>query len=263
MSLGLAIKVPDGLVLAVESRIMVTQTDASGQIINKGMYDNATKLLSFKNHDIVGAVTYGLGHIGLRAHSWYLWELNKSLGKNRLPVYDFAQKLSDFFMKKWNLPAPQDYKGEQMSLLIAGFNKDEPDGHVYLLELPSKPEPIEQLQGIFSMSIGGQQEIATRLLNGIDTTLLNIINTFQDISEQNKQKIRDEIPKVAMQIPWNFLPLQDSVNLAVFIIQTTIKAQQFVLTDRGCGGAIHVCTITKDEGLKHILETIDPKFSIS
>ena len=169
MSLGLAIKVPDGLVLAVESRITVTQTDESKQIvIGKGTYDNNIKLLSFKRpHDYVGVVTYGLAHIGFRPLSWYLSELNKYLGKNRLSVDDFAQKLSDFFMKKWNLPTPQDYKGEQMSFLVAGFNKDEQDGHIFLLELPLKPEPVEQIKDIFQCRLVDKEKSLADYLTGL------------------------------------------------------------------------------------------------
>ena len=71
MSLGVAIKGPEGIVLTADSRITL-EAQREGGLPLPVNFDNATKLLSFsKPHNFVGAVTYGAAVIGSRtAHSF-------------------------------------------------------------------------------------------------------------------------------------------------------------------------------------------------
>ena len=80
MSLGLAFKGAEGIVLAADSRVTLTaaiQPPAGAvgapTMLLPSTYDNATKLLRIHGQDYVGAVTYGAGAIGAKeprtAHS--------------------------------------------------------------------------------------------------------------------------------------------------------------------------------------------------
>src|ERR1043166_7161045 len=111
MSLGIAFKGSEGIVLAADSRVTLTvqqPTPVAGQIVLlPATFDNATKLLKVKGQEHVAAVTYGVGALGQAeprtAHS-YLPEFETELAVadvQRLGVQDFAQRLSDFFMQKW------------------------------------------------------------------------------------------------------------------------------------------------------------------
>ena len=70
MSLGIAFKGPEGIVLAADSR--VTLLTPSPQMLNlppmllPSTYDNATKLLRISEQKYIGAVTYGVGSIGIK-----------------------------------------------------------------------------------------------------------------------------------------------------------------------------------------------------
>ena len=99
MSLAVAFKASEGIVLAADSR--VTLTDFKGQWVRTGnpnnwlvpaTYDNATKLLTVSGQKYVAASTYGVGVIGLQeprtAHS-LLPEFEAKLAPNRLSVEDF------------------------------------------------------------------------------------------------------------------------------------------------------------------------------
>ena len=66
---------------------------------------------------------------------------------------------------------------------------------------------------------------------------------------------REKVLKaLGMPIPYQFLPLQDSVDLAIFLIKTTATLQGFSAGVRGVGGAIDVATITRTEGFRAIQE---------
>ncbi len=77
MSLGIAFKGPEGIVLAADSRVTINAekriTD-NLTLVLPNTFDNATKLLKVNGYDNVGAVTYGLGAIGVKeprtAHSF-------------------------------------------------------------------------------------------------------------------------------------------------------------------------------------------------
>jgi hypothetical protein len=53
-------------------------------------------------------------------------------------------------------------------------------------------------------------------------------------------------------IPYEILPLQDCVDLATFLIRTTISAQNLAVDVRGVGGTIEVATITRTDGLEWV-----------
>ncbi len=53
-------------------------------------------------------------------------------------------------------------------------------------------------------------------------------------------------------IPFAFLPLQDCVDISIFLIRTTATIQSWITGVRGVGGAIDVAMITRTEGFKAV-----------
>ena len=144
MSLGIVVKGPEGLVLAAESRITLSAQAPEGPPIHVN-YDNANKLLSFKNpHNYIGVVTYGLGAIGLRSAASYIPEFEANLPDDRITIREFAEKLSEFFMSQWEHEMGNNYRGPPMVFVVAGFNEREPYGQVYSVDIPSKPDHLKE-----------------------------------------------------------------------------------------------------------------------
>lgn len=259
MSIGLVIKSPEGLVLSAESRITLSlqRPSPSGVINSTVTYDNVHKVLNFGSlpdpHSFVGVVTYGLGGIGIRSAYSFIPEFQASLPATRLTVRDFSQALSNFFMQQWNnanIPTP--YQGPPMTFVIGGFNDGEPYGRVYVVDIPSSPTPIEQQANTFGITWGGQREIVDRLVNGYDAQAIGLVQNALGLNAQQIQQLANSLSPLQMQIPIAFMPLQDCVDLAILFIRTTIEAQRLTAGIRGCGGAIDIATITRNEGLRFI-----------
>lgn len=53
-------------------------------------------------------------------------------------------------------------------------------------------------------------------------------------------------------IPWQLLPLQDCVDVAILAVKTTAEIQKFVTDIRGVGGPIDVAVITKTDGFRYL-----------
>jgi hypothetical protein len=262
MSLGIVIKVPEGLVLAAESRITLAaqMNTPTGKQQLPVYFDNATKLLSFSSpNKTVGVVTYGQAVIGKdnpRTAASFIPEFEASLSKERLSVLDFAKKISEFYLKQWNSSMPPiDKIGPlpNMTFVVAGFNIDDVYGQVYVIEIPRNPEPKERsVNNDFGITFGGQQEIVSRIIMGYDIRLPMVLINELNLSEEHKTKLNKILSQFAFPIPLQVLALQDGIDLAHFFIQTTMDAQKLSMGLRGVGGAIDIAIIKRNKPLKFI-----------
>lgn len=264
MSLGIVFKGPEGIVLAADSRVTINAERPIGPtktLILPSTFDNATKLLKVNGHEYVGAVTYGLGAIGMNeprtAHS-FLPEFEVALAKKakkRCSVEEFAKELSEFFMTQWKTEMPQDYKGDPLIFLIGGYDEGAAYGKVFQVTVPYQPKPLEQSagQGVFGITWGGQYEILVRILSGLDPNLTAAIKDKLKLTDAQKKELDEFLPQAFnLSIPYQFLPLQDCVDLSIFLIRTTIELQKWMIAVRGVGGMIDVATITRTEGFKYV-----------
>jgi len=260
MSLGVVIKGPEGVVLAADSRVSLEAHVvgiANPLFIN---YDNASKLLTFgKPHNSVAAVTYGVAVIGQRTAHSFLPELENVLEtkhpKEAATVDEYANIIRDFYTDRWNDVMPQDYQGPDMTFIVGGFDPGAAYGKVYVIGIPHNPGPTPRNVGDdeFGMTWGGQLQIATRLIHGYDPALPALLKQHLSIDDQAWATLQPELAKaVELGVPYNVLPLQDCVKLAIFLIRTTITAQSLAVALRGVGGFIDVATITRTEGLRYV-----------
>ena len=261
MSLGIAFKGPEGIVLAADSRITITTKTGlpEGQVqVTQSAYDNATKLLRSKQQTHVGAITYGMGAIPTpsprSAHS-FMPEFDAWIAtESRLSVEDFAKKLSQFFLDQFTLGGNQAQPGNDMFFFVGGYDLHDTFGKIFEFRIPNAPTPVERHHGAFFGAVwGGQHEYVDRLVNGFDTNLPTLAQTVLGLTEEQKEYLSTNLAtNFGSNIPWVFLPLQDCIDLTIFLIRATITMQQFLIGIRGVGGAIDVAVITQAEGVKEL-----------
>jgi hypothetical protein len=272
VSLGIAFKGAEGIVLAADSRVtlmamIMVEPQAAGQPAPQATtlpatFDNATKLLRVAGQKSVGAVTYGVGAIGQKqprtAHSFmpeFEAELAKKGDGTQIPVQKFAEELSSFFLRQWKAQGMpmQSSPPADMVFLVGGYDKDEPYGRVFDIFIPSRPEPREVHANDFGMVWGGQKEYTDRLIAGFDPNLPGLVQSILKLSDEQRDALHKQLTgQLQAPIPFQFLPLQDCVNLSILLIRTTIAIQTFLVGIRGVGGAIDIATITRTEGLRPI-----------
>ena len=256
MSLGVVVKGPEGVVLAADTRVTINAQSSRLAVPILVNFDNATKLLTFGDkHNFVAAVTYGDAIIGGRTASSFLPELAHALGEARLSVFEYAMRVSSFFLDRWKEAGkPTDEAADGMKFILAGYNESDPYGEVYVFNVPNAPDPIPQKKGTqFGMNWGGQLDIASRLIHGYDPILPSLMAEQLDIPQDRIEDARNALqPKLEHRIPFGMLPLQDCVDLATFLVRTTITAQRFAITVRGVGGSIDVVAITRTKGVEWI-----------
>ena len=254
MSLGVVVKGPEGVVLAADSRVTLeARSSVTGAAPLLVTFDNASKLLSFgEPHSYVGAVTYGTAVLNLRTAHSFLPELQDWLPKKRVDVETFAKSLSDFFLEQWKSAGAKDTT--PMSFVVAGYDPGAAYGSVYMFDIPSQPTPRERNPGNeFGMTWGGQIEFITRLIRGYDLAVIPLLADKLKQSQAEVHKLLESCaPMLEFRVPYQVLPLQDCVDLATFLIRTTVTAQTLSVGVRGVGGPIEVAYIRRTHPLKFI-----------
>jgi hypothetical protein len=262
VSLGIVFKAPDGVVLAADSRATLFRplpVPAGGQLMLPAHFDNATKLLQFAKQPHLGAVTFGAAVIGQthpRSAQSFLPEFEATLPEDELKVEDFAQRLSEFYLRQWgdaNMPDPAP---DSMVFGVAGYDPGSLHGTIFEISIPSAPTPRQVIpDDVYGAWWGGQRNYVDRLINGFDERVFGVLFDYFKVPEESRDpKALDTHLKANLgaPIPWQFLSLQDCVSLSAFLIRTTIGIQGWTVDVRGVGGAVDVATITPMNGFKAI-----------
>jgi hypothetical protein len=214
MSLVVAVKGPQGIALATDSRRVLKGGD------RYVTFDNEEKLWQLQSH--AGAAFYGYGGLGCR-----LAPLREAfaaeLPPERLSVEEVAQRLGGFLGRH----------PHRLIATVAGYDEDG-TAHVFVVDAPDQLKPIEHHAGGVGITWGGQREFVDRLLVGYDARLSEALDGV------------DGLAGLAMSIPLDRITLQGAVELASFLVELTREAQRFITGICGVGGSIDVATVAGD-----------------
>jgi len=254
MTLTIAIKSAEGIVLASESRATVDVRRHLFDNAKFGYYDSTHKLLPFRSpNTFAGALAYGVGTVNRRTAYHLLPDFEAQLPPERLSVEALANRLSSFLLNLWPAKRQANLREPDMGFAVAGYNEGEAYGRLYTFLIPSKPTPTEQFSEpeAVGMIHGGYGRIVDRLLRGYDETLLSVVTGMGPFSEDQRTTLPGLLEdNNDLIVPFESMPLQACVDFAVFLIRTTIDAQRFSVGLRNCGGPIEVATITRHMGLQ-------------
>lgn len=232
MSIMCAVFVPDGIVMATDSRqtvgianvqvkpgaLPVMQPGEPG-LLNRmeqpgkpqmtpvfTQSDNTQKLMLLSKVN-VGISACGIGILDGKTVSDYIrsFEIEEVTTGDSVTVV--ANKLHKYAMKFF----------PQVNFFVCGYDEDEP--YVYTVNKEVKRSNIENGKMRYSSIWSGEQAAITKLLNG----------------------------KPQMMINHALMPLKDAVDFAEFLVDLTIKTQRFEFKPATCGGPIDILILTKDD----------------
>lgn len=249
MSLAITVVTPEGVVQAADSRVSIPINVTEG-VISYSSFDNATKLLAFEEPNLhVTVATYGAGTIGARTAHSFIKEFQDTLPSNRLTVKKFAEKLQEFYKARWD-EVENNPQTSPMIFQVAGINANKQFGELYIVSVPGDDPPQKVISaGDFSLYYGGDKPIVERLVQGRDYRIDAKIIENEALNDVREVigNIFDEISGTHM-LPIGSYALQDAIDLARFLIDTTAKMQKLSLNVKTVGGAIDVSCITKNKG---------------
>ncbi len=228
MTIILTFKVAQGLILAADSRLTITEQ-------GKTIYISDTQEKLFVLGKDAAVLTCGTGFLGGRAVSMWIKEFNQ-ITAHYSSIKELAEKLLNF------LPAADSLS---TTFLISGFDaqaKTGFDGVIYKLNIFANGN-----KHLFDLSESvsfwdGEFEAITRLLLGRAPAYTNI-----ELDQQ---------ANVMMRIPYYAMTLQDGLEFARFLVNLQIQYQRFSDDAQSCGGAIDLAVIRPENGFQWINQKI-------
>jgi len=264
MTVLVSVKINDGVVMAADS----ASSFASGMV-----YQHADKIVNLRqglplgapDADAGRAMVTGGGGVGNESIDTLLKDLRRrfngedearrdrvldparyTLGQvaNRLRAFLFEEKAAAYSEEVWT------------RIRLCGYSADRPLAEVWeiLLLGPNSPAPTRvQGEQDFGIRWDGEYEALSRLIFGLGTG-------FEDAAAGSGLTLAAARDLHAKLSPALFellfveaMPIRDAVDLARFLVETTIGFVKFsVARPKTVGGSIAIAAITKHEGFQWV-----------
>lgn len=264
MTIAISMKVNDGVVLATDSATTMINVGNDGRRTVTNVYDNANKVFNLMKGLPIGAITWGAGSIGQQSISTLTKVFRKEItdGKlkidmNNYTIKDVAEIFKDFMFQRYDnvfnsLPAE---KRPDLGFMVVGYSANQPLAEEYKIDITKgecKGPYLIRDQNQSGVTWNGVVEPITRLFKGRSTFLVQILReaklddgTINTIIGLCESKLQHLMVNPAM-------PIQDAIDFAIFLADTTAKYSKFAPGPNTVGGPIEIATITKYEDFKWV-----------
>lgn len=259
MTIIVSVKINDGIVMASDS---ATTFDT---IPSQQIYAHSNKIINLRKGFSIGAMVTGAGGIGSESIDTLLkdlrqrfsgqdaehpdWELNRAT----FTVKEVADKTLQFLAQE-KLPLVADEVWT--SIRICGYSAGRPLSEVWDVDLQGRTarQPIQvQSESVFGIRWGGDYETLDRLLLGRSPTFMETLKKIGLTPEQAEAADALLISEHRSLLYLNAMPIQDAIDLARFLTETTIGFIRFCVgRSKTVGGPIEIATITKHEGFRWV-----------
>jgi hypothetical protein len=231
---------------------MQTET---GQIGVAKTYSNAKKLFQIGNLPI-GVMSYGAANIGDRSIEGLVREFRTPRAKVQTIAESFFEFVQDAYMQAYGGRPPE--QQPPAGFFIAGYSAKSPFAEEWEFVLPRDTQVGEvRPKTEFGASWRGFVIPFTRLYYGFDPQMMQ---WFEDVGvlEEVRRGLFDE-KRYRTHVPYHAMPVQDAINFAEFVLQTTIGYSSIQVGPPTCGGPLQVSVILPESGFEWVSR---PKFGI-
>jgi len=269
VSIAVCVKVHDGLVLAADSATMVG-AQIGGQTGVSNIYNNAEKITNLVKPLPIAMATVGGASIGTSSITTLAKDLRLrfegrdedhedwKLDKNEYGLEDVCRRVQEFFYEEQYQGAYTDEdQGPDISFWVGGFSAGSDEADIYEFSVSSdgcsEPKPARDKPGWIGVGFMGFQAPAYRLMFGYAPELPTVLQQQLGVPEEQVGQAMDIIETALdIRLVQAGMPIQDAINLAEFLVDTTIKYTEFMPGAPIVGPPIDVAAITKHEGFKWV-----------
>jgi hypothetical protein len=261
MSIIVSVKIHDGIVMAADSVTTFSSSDGRpGQ-----SYENVNKIVNLVKGLPIGVMTCGAGGIGNASIATLLKDLRRRLGgddhahrdwkleTDKYTIEDVAGKVRQFFEEK-----AQEAEFKYFVVLrICGYSAGRPLPEVWDVVFQNgacaAATSLQPEDGIGPRWVG-ETEALDRLILGRSPRFVRASMTVLGLTEERAIEARDQIvPHLYETLILPAAPIQDAIDLARFLVETTKSFIQFsVNMVKTVGGPVEIAAITKHEGFKWV-----------
>jgi hypothetical protein len=239
-----SVKVRDGLILGTDSMTQVSVPGPSGPQVVKA-YSNARKLFQVGELPI-GVMTYGLGNVGHRSIEGLVIDFSRTYD-GQPAVEDIAQGLYNHVCAQYEdaFSDVAEPERDAVGFFVAGYSPDAPfpEEHEFVIPRDEGPSATRGAE-VFGASWRGVDAPFGRLYKGIDPRIAPVLRA-RGLSDSD---IDELVAQLETQVVYDGMPVQDAINFATYILDTTIGWSTFALGQPACGRPLQVATILSDDG---------------
>lgn len=259
MTIAISLKVNDGLVLATDSAATIFASPIDNKpsgVIN--VYQNAEKLFNLCKGKPVGAITWGSGSIGQTSISTMIKDYRNSLKDNNEidKISEIANNLSEYVFKQRYIKVYEEWTEKpNIGFIVAGYSKGAEFAEEWKFEIINGkllgPDIIRKQEEV-GMMWNGEPEAISRLCLGYGQGLERVLDECgisADVTGKIMESAREHLTIPFVIAP---MPIKDAIDLAEFLVNTTINFSKFSPGASTVGGPIDIAAITKHEGFKWI-----------
>ena len=232
MSLVIATYVPEGIVMASDSRQSIKikgktpeGKDFKVETVNS---DTVTKTFLLEKQK-TGISSFGEDLLRGIPMAGHIKRFSEEILQDSDNVESVAKKIVEFVSKEFGK--------RDVGFHVCGYKKEDKISVPYVFHCHVGKNEISRknIKSDGSLNYGatwsGQADIITGLINPVVIT-----------DQQGNQKV----VKPAAPIAWGAMPLQDAIDFSIFAIRTTIDTIRFQARPKNVGGPIEVLVLTPD-----------------
>lgn len=268
MTIAISIKVNDGVVLAADSASTLLSTVSQGVQGVVNVYENANKVANLHKALPVGIITWGSGSIGKASISTLIKDFRKRIMReyskdsdweidvSKYSVKDIANRFKEFIYDEMYQQAfPDPNQKPVLGFVIAGYSTGSDMAEEWRIIIdangchgPTEVRPLD----VCGLSWNGEPEAITRLYFGFGSRLPNVLKDC-GLDDPKIKEIMDKARvDLNAQMVFDPMPIQDTIDLAKFLVDLTKNFLKFIPGAPTVGGATEIAAITKHEGYKWV-----------
>lgn len=260
MTIAVALKVRDGIVLAADSA--TTLTGPQGTAAN--IFNHANKIVNLRKGLPIGFMTWGLGGFNSSSIASLAKDFRSEWGTRFPPgdshtVEDVAKEMKAFLDASVTETVKEiPVEERSFGFVIAGHSTSQSLGEGWVVSLDASSgaltEPAPVLPGEVGLTWWGVPKWIQRVVLGVDLDALApfLVDDLK-LPQENLQAAIDAFRRRAQA---DFLhpamPIQDAINVGRFLVDCTKSAVEFCSGAPVVGGPTEIAAITKHEGFKWV-----------
>jgi hypothetical protein len=286
MTIAIAIKVHDGIVLTADSAVTIGTQRPDGVLEQVAyVYNNANKICNLVKGLPVGAMFWGAASIGPASMASVFKDLRRQMTKvppgpdgwhvdsEAWQIEEIAERLRRYLTER--IAAVPGWAGSG-GTLVAGHSVEQDLAESWVVEINrgvvQKPKRLDPSpEGVYGFA-NGEPEAFNRLLSGIPSGLAaGLAKGLKELGVPN-DKVAEQVEKLvacvhqtsAANVIHPAMPMQDAIELADFLASTTRAYSRFTPGAATVGGPIDIAAITKHEGFKWVRRKhyFDQKYNV-
>jgi hypothetical protein len=228
------------------------------------VYNHGKKVFALRKGLPIVAMTCGMGNIAgssidLLAKDFRAllsgdgeWRLDPAL----YTIQEVAEKAHSYFYEEQYLKDENRPKGDHsFELFVGGISSGERFSEVWKISIVNGEATgavCQSERGNSGVLWAGQPDAMNRLILGFSSSIIDVLKEGGLEEPALGQVLESFRTKAQAGLVHPAMPVQDAIDLADFLVSTTIGFTKFLPGANTVGGAIDVATVTRHEGFKWI-----------